>query len=224
LEKYLEEILPPLDEPMLNKIWKFYQNTMSNNTNSLQEQYAKLKEKYEEMVKENKEASNKLKEEKEVWTQVRKGILDMNKKLSTAIKTKTASESFIKNCKEQIRNYQNLLTKGRDGLKNIKDESMSNSVLIERKEEIKKCNEVDKIQDTLSLPELNYNRLKAFLLTSEDDAKVCAVLQALILEIGKHKKSSNRIRIIQHYIDNDILDCKMQGQVIERLLEHTSKK
>lgn len=233
MKKHLEEKLPLLDEPTLNKIWKLYKNTQSNNTNPLQEQYAKLKERYEDIAEKKREASNRLEEEKEVWAQLGKDIVGISKKLLTAINRQTASESFINSCKEQIKNYENLLTKRKAELKDTKKESISKPILIERKEEIKKYNEANEIQvqakakqqdNIMSFNELNYNRLKAFLLSSKDNIKVCAVLQALTWKINKHKKSSDRMQIIQQYTDNDILDCKVEGQIIERLLEGTNKK
>ncbi len=73
-------------------------------------------------------------------------------------------------------------------------------------------------------PAINYAKLKQFLLTSTDDLKVSAVLQALRWRITRNRKRSARLAIMSEYMREDLLSCNDNGYILQRLLEHPNRK
>lgn len=232
--EYLEEVLPPLQEPTLAAVWRAHQKAQPstshpNYSQLLKKQYARLKTSYKTMAEQNKEVSHKLEEEKEYWAQLGRDIVSTSKQLLTAATTRSASESFIKECTEQIKKYDEVIAKSKTESKYLEEvekceDEGGRSQTSEVFEDSKKPVTVKPIEEEARQSDLNYKKLKTFLLVSCDDIKVCAVLQALGWEVARNKRRSSRVAVVQEYIQSDLLACRADGQVMQRLLEHANKK
>jgi len=84
--------------------------------------------------------------------------------------------------------------------------------------------ELNEAQSIIENQPVDYKKVKQFLLTSIDDLKICAVLQALRWRITRNKKRTGRLSIMSEYIREDLLGCKNNGYILERLLTHKNKK
>ena len=63
----------------------------------------------------------------------------------------------------------------------------------------------------ISLAPLDYDKIKAYLLESDDELKICAILQALRWRISKSRSYSMRAEVLHTYMHYDILGLMEKG-------------
>ena len=77
------------------------------------------------------------------------------------------------------------------------------------------------------LAPLNFQKIKNFLLTSQEELKLCATLQALRWRLTKAKRKSLVKQLIHLYMHFDLLGCLPNGQdqprVLDRLLKSSKR-
>jgi hypothetical protein len=63
------------------------------------------------------------------------------------------------------------------------------------------------VMNLQDLAPLNFQKIKHFLMTSNDELKICATLQALRWRLTKGKRKSLVKKIIFLYMNYDLLGC-----------------
>ena len=207
----------------------------------LREDYVKLQKDYQAVVEEKEAGKEKLLESQNNWTLFSKDILAISKELHKAVlamkNKQRVSDELLSSSKAQIDKYEAFLNSNQVVF-NETPRSESTPASEPRKSipppqnQLKSPSfgqqitgiEIPEPQSIGENPAIDYKKLKQFVLTSSDELKTCAVLQALKWRITRNRKRSGRLVVMTEYVNEDLLGCSSNGYILERLLEHSSKK
>eukprot|EP00826_Nyctotherus_ovalis_P008741 TRINITY_DN1226_c0_g3_i6.p1 TRINITY_DN1226_c0_g3~~TRINITY_DN1226_c0_g3_i6.p1 ORF type:complete len:697 (-),score=219.60 TRINITY_DN1226_c0_g3_i6:239-2329(-) len=227
LKEYLEQTLPSLEPPVISKMWEAYQK---DNGNSRIVNISPLKKKHEELRKS--------------WLEFGDSALGAAKELLAMVRTKAVSEDRVKSAREYIERCEKFLEEHKEEeAKNEQNETKDelsqelNKQLQEKKskdihrpiEQVSekrdsKLAESFRPQNPSNSSNLDYAKIKTFMLVSADELKLCTLLQALARRIIEKKSKAEKVEMIAEYVHNDLLDCSGGHFTIKRLLEHSNEK
>lgn len=206
----------PEDAPALVKVYNNYLRNDEATIDKLEDEVIRLRKN-----EENKTV--KLLESQTKWTSFAKDILTVCKELLKAIHTLQANTpvpaDFLELSEARIRKYEVFLNESEAAFS-----AGDNRLTIEQTQPQGLSN----FQETklgASIAFLDCTKIKGFLESSNDDVKICGLLQALkrrLLQTGKRKY---RKQTMEWFINYDILDCRNpNGNILEKLLIHHGKK
>lgn len=229
LEDYLDKALPSLSDPLLYKMLEAYQKHSAHKeeikmNESLKQKYIKL-ERENNVLLEQKEKQEQLHLESQAsWLQFTKVTIAMSKKLLATMSSlqghQRVSNRFLATSKDEINNFETQLTK---------QEAAYNTLLekeVVQKQEVREADlgEADLFSSEMAgRLDIDYKKLKEFLVKTKDELKLCAVLQALAWRITNRGRLE-RSDTISDYATNDLLSLKDNVKVLEHLLGHSNKK
>ena len=182
-------------------------------------------------LKEAKEnATAKLIESQTKWTCFAKDILAISKELLKAIRTLQANnpvpEQFLTMSEDRIEKYEEFLNDNELAFSSTENpttaasENTTNYMAEESQPRIQA-----NLAPTSTLPALDYSKIKTYLKQSNDDDKICALLQALKLRLIKTVSVKHTKQIIQCFITYDLFDCAdPSNELLIKLLRHPNKK
>lgn len=229
-------------------MWEAYQkdskHTHPVNASPLKKEYEELRRSYELVLEENKAGNEKLEELRKSWLEFGNSALGAAKELLTMVKTKAVSEDRVKSAREYVEKCEKFLEEHRGeeakGEHNeVKDElnEEPNKQLQEKKSKdvyrpVEQVNEKrdNKLAESFrpknpsNSSNLDYAKIKTFMLVSADEFKLCALLQALARRIIEKKSKVEKVETIAEYVHNDLLDCSGNHLTAKRLLEHSNEK
>ncbi len=191
-------------------------------------------------MKEKKDnATVKLLESQSKWTSFAKDILAISKELFKAIHTlQTHGQiplEFLEMSSARIQKYEAFLNESEmtfrhSAAEDADQEPGNGPEEVVPEESLNQSQGQSQTQfrmqqQKLPLAALDYNKIKACMRSSKDEAKTCALLQALKLRLLKSQKGRPRKQLIHWFITYDLLGCgAAEDTLLERLLHNPSKK
>lgn len=207
---YLEE------SPALVRVYDSYMRGDEDVLEKLQEEVLQLRSQEEN-------AKVKLLESQTKWTSFAKDILAVCKELLKAIHTLQANnpvpKDFLEMSDARIRKYEAFLNESeatfsagetRPATDQMQSQGQSNA---------------QERRINASTNFLDCAKIKEFLETSDDDVKICGLLQALKRRLLQTCRRKYRKQTMEWFINYDILDCRNpNGNILGKLLVHHGKK
>eukprot|EP00826_Nyctotherus_ovalis_P004532 TRINITY_DN10991_c0_g1_i2.p1 TRINITY_DN10991_c0_g1~~TRINITY_DN10991_c0_g1_i2.p1 ORF type:complete len:305 (-),score=76.87 TRINITY_DN10991_c0_g1_i2:597-1511(-) len=241
LEDYLDKALPSLSDPLLYKMLEVYQRHSAHKeeakiNENLRQKYMKL-DRENKMLVEQKEKQEQLHLESQAsWLQFTKATIAMSKKLLTTMSSlqghQRVSNRFLTISKDEINNFETQLTKQEAAYNTLQEKKLDpthNNLLEKEIVQKQKVREADLggadlfPSEIAGMFDIDYKKLKEFLVETKDELKLCAVLQALVWRITNRGRLE-RSGAISDYTTNDLLSLKDNVKVLKHLLRHSNKK
>jgi len=250
---FLSHFLPPMGPPLLYEVYMVYNEKKGGPLSlisGVRQEGADTQlwmEKVEELKKREKATRKTLIESQSKWTGFSKGILSVCKKLMTVLNDPNykpkAKQNILLESNEKIKKYEQILDNNERDLYDIEREyqtaleldnqqrSQNSALSLNRQREDSGSMSPmgDRSQDRsaleVTLPELQFPKIKEALIESKNLLKTCSILQALRWRITRTPHGPPRKAVLQSFVDNDLLKCASpEGSIISYLVNKQDKK
>jgi len=172
------------------------------------------------------------------WTNFCRGILELSKMLVRESKSSQKNERRIKEAAEKIAEYDKVLSLNEEDLNEIEKNIVSletsqpesyDKFTSHYNEDMQEFSQslsmISHMQQQVVYVNLHFDKLKESFLTSNDDLKVCAILQALKWRMTHSRHGEARKEVVRSYVEKDLLGLKDPHiTLIKSLITRKNKK
>ena len=206
---------------------------------------AQLREEVEAAKSKESYVRKTLIESQAKWTNFCRGILGLCKSLLDFVRNPQsvpAQQTMVREIAEKVYKYEQILVVNEADLQDI--EMRYKSVFAEGEGPTKKPPPLQHIEEqdeshaylpqesqilsvdqAFPIAAVQYSKLKDFLLSSKDQMRVCAILQALRWRITRAHHGAVRKSVMMAYVEQDILSCATSDNtLLAQLINHESRK
>ena len=185
-------------------------------------------EKYNELLQKDMSVKSFLLQSQNKWTSFAHDIVKVCYNLLGIIdnqaNNKPVDGSHIKELKEKVEKYNQFITQYVKDMKEFPDQEELKEVSMPEEYKQPHIKKEPIVDDGKALIPLNYSKISEFLKTTNDQMKICALMQALRWRITRSKHGIPRKHVLHSYTSNDLLGCQNSEDLLISILSKSERK